>query len=168
MTWAAALDLWRIGRDGFWLAIAASALIMGALRFNPRLFLRHFPENVRRTQPPLSPAEMRVGRVVGFALIALLVVVPVWSARTGAATRGYGVFDTFLHAFLVGMAANLTDWLILDELWIGLGRPEWALPPGVTQTDVPFDHGQHARGFRTGTVLCAVVGIVAALVVRIW
>lgn len=168
MSGGTALDVWRIGRDGLLLSIATSALVMGALRVNPRLFLRHFPEAVRRSQPPLSAAEKRVGRAIGFTLIALLVVVPVWSARASATAHGYGVLDTFWHALLVGMSFNLTDWLVLDELWLGLGRPRWALPPGVTFADVPFDHRQHARGFLVGTALCALIGVIAALTVAVW
>lgn len=168
MTLSLTLDAGRVLRDGALLSIAASALIMGALRANPRLFLRHFPEAVKRAQPALSVIEMRAGRLVGFTLIAMLVIVPVWSARAGAAAVGYGPGAAFLHAFLVGTAANLTDWLILDELSLGLGRPRWALPPGVTLADVPFDHWQHARGFLVGTVLCALIGVIAALTVAVW
>lgn len=167
MAWAA-LDWWRIARDGALLVVAASALIMGALRANPRLFWRHFPEAVQRALPPLSPAERRAGRIIGVVLIGILVIVPVWSARSAAATNGYGLLDAFAHAFLVAMAFNLADWLILDELWLGLGRPLWALPPGVTLADMPFDHRQHARGFRTGTILCAGVGLIAALTTVVW
>jgi hypothetical protein len=162
------MDVGRILRDGAGLAMAASIVIMGALRYNPRLFLRHFPAAVRQSQPPLSVAEMRVGRVVFLLLMALLVVVPIWSALASVGTHAYGLRATFGHAFLVGSAANLTDWLILDELWLGLGQPRWALPPGVSFADVPFDHRQHARGFLTGSILCACVGVIAAVAGRVW
>ena len=163
MTLSLTLDAGRILRDGVFLSVAASALIMGALRANPRLFLRHFPEAVRRAQPALSPAETRAGRLVGMALIGMLVIVPVWSARASADALGYDFGAAFLHAFFVGMAFNVTDWLILDELWLGVGRPQWALPPGVTLDDVPFDHRQHARGFLVGTCLCALISGIAPL-----
>ena len=166
MTPSLTLDTGRVLRDGALLSIAAAAVIMGTLRANPRLFLRHFPETVRRAQPALSAAEKRAGRLVGVTLIGLLAIVPVWSAR--AAEASYGPGATLVHAFLVGMAANLTDWLILDELWLGLGRPLWALPPGVTLADVPFDHWQHARGFLVGTLLCALVGVAAVLSAAVW
>jgi hypothetical protein len=64
------------------------------------------------------------------------------------------------------MTFNLTDWLLLDELWLGIGRPRWALPPGVSEDDVPFDHGQHFRGFVIGTLLCAGVAAAAASLPR--
>ena len=68
------------------------------------------------------------------------------------------------HAFLVGMMANAVDWLVLDELWLGIGRPRWALPPGVTPEDVPWSHWQHFRGFLSGTVIVLMIGMLAALV----
>ena len=147
-------------RDGAILAAAGSALIMGALRYNPRLFMRHFPQALKDRIPPLSAHERRVGAVVGVALLGLLVGGPVasaWKAREGASFP-----DLALHAFVVGMVFNLVDWLVLDELWIGMLRPRWALPPGATEADFhPFDHARHARGFATGTVLCATVAVIA-------
>lgn len=158
------LDFTQIGRDGALLALTASAIIMGALRLNPRLFLKHFPRAVKESQPPLSTAEKRTGLVVGVALIVLMFGVPVWSARVAALAHGYEQLEIFVHAFLVAMIFNVTDWLLLDELWIGRGRPEWALPRGVNIADVPFDHAQHARGFAVGAVFCAIVGGLATVV----
>jgi hypothetical protein len=162
---ALTLDVATVAWHGGLLSIAASAVIMGALRFNPRLFLRHFPAAVRESQPPLSSGEKMIGRIVGLVLLALFVGVPFWSARV-AAQHDPAWPSVFLHALLVGMAANLTDWLVLDELWLGLGRPRWALPPGVTEADVPFDHRQHFRGFLTGTALFAAIAALAATFAR--
>jgi hypothetical protein len=154
------IDLRLTAWHGALLSIAASAVIMGALRWNPRLFLRHFPPAVRASQPPLTPHEKAVGRAIGLLLFALFLGVPLWSVRVAA--QGHpGWLSLFVHGFLVCMTFNLTDWLLLDELWLGIGRPRWALPPGVSEADVPFDHAQHFRGFVTGTVLC--VGVAAAV-----
>jgi hypothetical protein len=159
------IDVALVARHGTWLSLVGSAVIMGALRLNPRLFLRHFPAAVRASQPPLTSGETAVGWGVGLILIALFFGGPIWSARAGAAAHAYTRWDVFLHAFLVGTIFNLVDWLVLDELWIGLGRPRWALPPGVSAADVPFDHAQHARGFVTGSFLFAFVAAIAAFVV---
>jgi hypothetical protein len=159
------IDLVLVARHGGLLALGLSAIVIIALRMNPRLFLRHFPPAVRASQPPLTGAEKVAGRVLGAALVVLLFGVPVWSARVAAMAEPYGRFEIFAHAFLVGMIFNLVDWLVLDELWLGLGRPQWALPPGVTLEDVPFSHAQHARGCAIGTALCAAVGLIALLVV---
>jgi hypothetical protein len=157
------LDPVLLATHGALLASIASAVIMGSLWLNPRLFLRHFPAAVRQSQAPLTREERRVGRVVAIVLLCLFVGVPTWSATVFAEQRGAGPASLFVHAFLVGMVANVTDWLLLDELWLGLGRPRWALPPGVRQEDVVFDHRQHARAFASGTVVFLAVAALATL-----
>lgn len=148
-------------RDGAILAVLASAVVMGSLAHNPRLFMRHFPQALRDRLAPLSAEERRVGTVVGLVLIGLLLAGPLASAWAVRGEAGFG--GLFVHAFVVGMVFNLADWLVLDELVIGILRPKWALPPGATIEDfLPFDHARHARGFATGTVLCAVSGLIAA------
>lgn len=147
-------------RDGAILALAASAVVMGSLRLNPRLFMRHFPEPLKARLPPLAPDELKVGRIVGAVLMALLLGGPLVSALL-APPQPFP--QLFLHAFTVGMVFNLVDWLVLDELVLGVLKPHWAVPPGATLADfLPFEHGRHFRGFLTGTVLCAVAALAAA------
>jgi uncharacterized repeat protein (TIGR03806 family) len=158
------LDVPMIALHGGLLAIVVSVLIMGSLRANPRLFLRHFPAKVRESQPPLSAGEKGAGRIVGLLMLLVFVGIPVWSATVFAARHDADLPNVFVHAFLVGMVANLVDWLLLDELWLGVGRPRWALPSGVVPADVlPFDHGRHFRAFLNGAVIFAVIALIAAL-----
>jgi uncharacterized repeat protein (TIGR03806 family) len=158
------LDGTMILTHGGALAMAASVLIMGSLRYNPRLFLRHFPEKVRTAQAPLSAREKATGRVIGLLLIALFAAAPIWSTLEFSRTRAADPISLWTHAFLVGMIANLVDWLVLDEAWLGLGRPRWALPNGVEPADLlPFDHMKHFRGFLVGTILFAIVAFIAML-----
>jgi hypothetical protein len=159
------VDVGAVARDGAVLSVLASALILGTLRANPRLFLRHFPDAVRTMQAPLSTRERLAGRVVAFVLVVLLVGVPIASTRAFAMTSpDASVVDLFVHAFGVGMFFNLVDWLVIDELILGLGRPRWAAPTDVDAARVPFEHARHFRGFLSGTLLCAVVGVVAVVV----
>lgn len=147
-------------RDGAIMAVAGAALIMGALRANPRLFMRHFPEAVKARLAPLSDREKRAGSVVGAALMVLLLGGPLASVLLAPPQP---LTAAVLHAFTVGMVFNLVDWLVLDELWLGVLQPQWALPAGTSKDDFrPWDHARHFRGFATGTVLCAVFAVVAA------
>lgn len=159
-------DLGPALRDGAILGAAASAVVMGSLRMNPRLFMRHFPEALKARLPPLSPDELKVGRWVGAVLMLLLFGGPLASTLLADAET---ITELYLHAFVVGMVFNLVDWLVLDELWLGVLKPRWAVPPGAEMADfLPFDHARHFRGFLSGTVLCAVsaaiaTGVAAAL-----
>lgn len=146
-------------------AVAASALVLGALRVNPRLFLKHFPQRVRDAQPPLSTAEKRLGFLFALPLFLVLFGGPV--ASTIFLASGKGVpqdpLSLWTHAFLVGMVFNTVDWIVLDVLVLGLGKPRWALPAGVSLADVtPFEHGRHFAGFLTGLIACAVTALAAA------
>lgn len=148
-------------------ALAASVLIVATLRVNPRLFLKHFPEKVRASQPALSGPEMAVGYLFAIPLFAVLAGGPI--ASTLVFSRGAGspldLISLWAHAFLVGMIFNLVDWLVLDELVLGLGKPRWALPAGVTMEDVtPFDHGRHFADFLKGVIFCAIVALLASAV----
>lgn len=157
---------WRlVGLHGAVLSVAASAVIMGALRYNPRLFLRHFPAAVRASQPPFTAHEKTVGRIIGALLMLVFVGGPILSASIASAQHALTRLDVGLHAFLVGTIGNAVDWLVLDELWIGIGQPRWALPPGVKPDDVPFSHWQHFRGFLTGSVLFLLVALLASVLV---
>lgn len=149
-------------------ALAASALILLALRRNPRLFLKHFPKAVIAAQPPLSQAEKVAGYTFALPLFLVLVGGPVASTLVAAGGKGvpYDPVSLWVHAFLVGMVFNVFDWLVLDELVLGLGKPRWALPPGVTLADVtPFEHGRHFADFLKGVIFCAGVGLVASGIV---
>jgi len=60
-------------RDGAILAALASIWIMGLLRYNPRLFLRHYPKEIREAATPLTAAERKTGRLVAIPFLAMLV-----------------------------------------------------------------------------------------------
>lgn len=151
-------------RDGALLSVAASALLMITLRLNPRLLIKHFPKEMREAVPPLTPAESRTGRLIGLLLVALLAGGPLVSTLAMAHAAPDTTFaDRALHAFVVGMVFNLADWLVLDEFWLGLFRPRWAIPPGAEHIPVRFEHGRHARGFLTGTLAFAVFALLIAL-----
>ena len=107
----------------------------------------------------LSTQVQGLGRgwLLGLPLFAFLVGFPVWSALEFAGT-GADALSIWSHAFLVGMTANVVDWLVLDELWLGVGKPSWALPPGAAWADaLPFEHARHFADFLKGAIMFAVV-----------
>jgi hypothetical protein len=150
-------------RDGALVALAASALVMATLRANPRLLMRHFPAELRVAVPPLTSRERPLGKMIGLALIALLVTGPWISTATAFPHEGTINFGSaFAHAFVVSMVFNAVDWLVLDEAWLGGLRPAWAMLPGAEAVPFKFNHLQHARGFVVGSILWAVIaGLVA-------
>ena len=156
------VDWLLVARDGGILAVGACALIAALLRFNPRLFLRHFPEEIQRTQAPKTDAEKRHSIIGGIALLAWTLGVLIVSAVTAEARGASDFASLAIHTFAVGMVFNLADWLILDELWIGLMRPRWLAPPGVDPATITFEHARHLRAFIRGSILFALLGVAIA------
>src|SRR5512138_476655 len=104
-----------VARDGGILSLGACALIAGLLRFNPRLFLRHFPEAVQRALPPRTRTEKRHSIIGGIALLTWTIGVLSVSAAAAELRGTVDYLSLAIHTFAVGMVFNLADWLILDE-----------------------------------------------------
>lgn len=118
------IDWTYVARDGAILAAGACGLIALMLRRNPRLFLRHFPAALRDRLPAKSPAERRESLAGGLALIGWILGVLLVSTAAAETRLEAGMAGLVLHAFLVGMAFNLADWLILDSSGWGSGGPD--------------------------------------------
>ena len=149
---------WTALRDGAALGGAATLLVMGSLRANPRLLMRHYPKEMQAHVAPMTKGERGASQLIGLALIALLVGGPwVSTAMLAQARPGSTFGELFVHAFTVGMIPNLVDWLFLDELWLGLVRPRWAMLPGAEELPFRFNHFHHFRGFVVGSGLSAAI-----------
>jgi hypothetical protein len=148
-------DTTRIVQDGALFSAVASACLLLLLRFNPRMFLGHYAEEIRRIVPPRSQKEKRTS-----LLLATIVGVPVASAlvwRTATlGSRSFG--DRFAYAFGVLFIVNLVDLLILDWLIVCWFKLRWAILPGTDHIVVPNPYLHHFKEFLMGTVGLAVVG----------
>ena len=157
------LDWPLLLRDDAILAVAASVWVMGSLAYNPRLFLRHYPKEIREAATPLTPPERKTSKLVGLPFLALLIGVPIWSTLTFAnAHPGASFVDQAAHGFGVSMVFNLVDFLVLDLLWLGVLRPKWAMIPNTEHVMFRFNTADHVRGFVVGTGVAVVVGLTAA------
>ena len=98
------LDTMRILRDGAWLSLVGSTYLLVLLRFNPRMFLRHYPKEIQEIVPPKSEKEQRMSILLG-----LLIGVPFTSAllwRT-ATLGSHSFWELFAYAFGVLFIINL-------------------------------------------------------------
>ena len=108
------------------LSVVASTCLLLLLRFNPRIFLGHYPKEIRKIVPPRSKKERWMS-----ILFVLLIGVPFTSAllwRT--ATLGtHSFWELFAYAFGVRFIFNLVDLLILDWLIVCRFKLRWVVPP---------------------------------------
>ncbi|SUS03306.1 conserved membrane hypothetical protein [uncultured Defluviicoccus sp.] len=156
------LDWQLLLHDGAILAVLASVWVMGSLRYNPRLFLRHYPKEIREAAAPLTHAERKASKLVGLPFLALLIGLPIWSTLSFASAHPDALFaDQVVHGFGVSMVFNLVDFVVLDLLWLGVLRPRWAMIPNTEHVTFRFNTADHVRGFVVGTVVALVVGLIA-------
>lgn len=157
-------DWLQIGQAAGAFCLIAGGWLLVILRVWPRLFLRRFPANLRAVVEPLSKRERLLGLLIGLPLLAMLIGFPAWAAA-GVDQRHDGnasLPDLFLAAFSTWTAFNLFDWLILDELLIGLCRPRWLVLKGTEHIPITFNHREHAVAFLKGTVGGAAIAAVVA------
>jgi hypothetical protein len=154
----------RIVRDGALLSLVGSTYLLVLLRFNPRMFLRHFPKEIREIVPPKSERERWMS-----VLFGLLIGVPFTSAllwRT--ATLGtHSFWELFAYAFGVLFIFNLVDLLILDWLIVCWIEPRWVILPGTEHIVFPKQYLHHLKGFLMGTVGLAIAGLAIAALLSI-
>jgi hypothetical protein len=159
------LDTMRIVRDGALLSLVGSTYLLVLLRFNPRMFLRHFPKEIREVVPPKSERERWMS-----VLFGLLIGVPFASAllwRT--ATLGtHSFWELFAYAFGVLFIFNLVDLLILDWLIVCWFKPRWVILPGTEHIVISNPYLHHFKEFLMGTVGLAIAGLAIAALVSLY
>lgn len=143
------------------------------LRIYPRLFLRHFPAEVRAVVPPLSTRERRLGLLAGFPFLIALIGFPAWAAYQvkNVGSGDLGVWRLSLIAFVTWSILNLFDWLIIDELILGIAhrtRASWLILPGTEAVPLRHDHAYHALGFVKGTIGGAFVSLLIGVAIAAW
>jgi hypothetical protein len=152
----------RILQDGASLSLVASIYLLVLLRFNPRVFLRHYPKEIQKIVPPKSQKERRMSIPLGLLIGIPFTSVLVW--RT--ATLGSHSFrELFAYAFGVLFIFNIVDLLILDWLIVCWFKPRWVILPGTEHIAIPKQYLHHFKGFLMGTAGLAIAGLaIAALV----
>lgn len=108
------------------------ALVLGSLTYNPRLWKQDFPSAVRQEMAPLSRRE-RIERVLLAGLLGAVVIgIPLLSVITVKSGQGeVTFFEGFLHIWLVFMAVNIVDLIVIDWL-IGIWwQPAFLLTPEI-------------------------------------
>lgn len=135
--------------------IASVSIFLFAIGLrNPRLMLQDYPEDVRRAVPPKTPAERREAVWWIAALFAVVFGLPLAAAIVARAQQPDPSFPgLYLTAFIVLIAFNLYDLLVVDWLYFCTWTPSFAVLPGTEGMAGYKDYGLHLRGFLFGTAL---------------
>jgi hypothetical protein len=156
------LDTTRIVRDGALLSLVGSACLLVLLRFNLRIFLRHFAKEIQELVPPKSEKEQRMSILLGLLIGAPFAAALLWRTAT---LESHSFWELFAYAYGVLFIFNLVDLLILDWLIVCWLKPRWVILPGTEQIVIPNPYLHHFKEFLMGTVGLAIAGLaIAALV----
>jgi hypothetical protein len=159
----------RILRDGALLSAVASTYLLVLLRFNPRIFLRHLPKEIREIVPPRSEEERRMSIVLGVPLGLLFIGSTFASALfwRASAQGSQSFWELFAHVFGLFFLFNLVDLLILDWLIVCRFTPRWLIIPGTEHILMPKEYLYHFKGFLMGTVVSVIGGLAIAALLNI-
>jgi hypothetical protein len=157
------LDTARIVRDGALLSVVASTYLPLLLRFNPRIFLGHYPKQIREIVPPKSEKEQRMSILLGLLIGAPFAAALFWRTAT---LKSRSFWELFAYAFVLFMF-NLVDLLILDWLIVCWVKPHWVILPGTEHIEVPNPYLHHFKEFLMGTIGLVIVGLSIAAVLSI-
>jgi hypothetical protein len=158
------VDTTRIIRDGTVLSVVGSACLLLLLRFNPRLFLGHYPKEIREIVPPRSKKERRMSILVGLLLGAPFTSALLWRTAT---LESHAFWDRFAYAFGVLFIFNLVDLLILDWLIVCWFKLPWVVLPGMEHIAMPIPYLHHFKEFLMGTAGLVLVGLAIAALLSI-
>ena len=162
------INFTKIIIDGSLLSVLASITILGILRFNPRLFLQDYPDEIQERVQPKTDQEKRLSLMVGIPFLILLLLVPFLSTLSLAKQVGEErFFSLFINAFGVAFLFNLVDLLVLDWLIFCLITPDFIVIPGTKGMQAYKDYRFHFGAFLIGTAISTVAGLGIAGIVLI-
>ena len=153
------LDTARIVRDGALLSVVASTYLLLLLRFNPRIFLGHYPKEIREIVPPKSEKERRMSILLGLLIGAPSASALLWRTAT---LESHSFWAQFAYAFGVLFIFNLVDLVILDWFIVCWLKPRWVILPGTERIVILKPWLHHFKGFLLGTIGLVIVGLAIA------
>jgi hypothetical protein len=134
------------------------------LRFNPRLFLGHYPKEIQEIVPPRSKKERRTSILLGLLIGAPFASALLWQT---AILESHSFRERFAYAFGVLFIFNLVDLLILDWLIVCRLKLRWVVLPGTEHIVMPTPYLHHFKEFLMGTVGLVIAGLAIAAVAGI-
>ena len=152
-------------RDGALLSVVASTHLLLLLRFNPRIFLGHYPKKIREIVPPKSEKERRMSILLGLLIGVPSALALLWRTAT---LGSHSFWELFAYAFGVLFIFNIVDLLILDWLIVCWFKPGWVILPGTEHVPVPNPYVHHFKEFLIGTVGLGVAGLAIAALLSVW
>jgi hypothetical protein len=149
--------------------IIATLFLSGLVLYNPRLMMQDYPPGIKNVLPPKTEQEKRLSIWLGMPFLLILLFFPIYATFVfQTQSRGdAGFVQLWLYAFCIAFAFNVWDWLVLDWLIFCTITPKWMVIPGSEGNPSYKDYAFHFRGFLTGSIFSAVLGLITAGIVML-
>lgn len=143
-------------------------IVLTSLAYNPRLWIQDFPEEMQAEMTPLSPGERLERVLVAGLLVGVVIGIPLLSVLRLKSMQGGITFrQGFVHIWLIVMAVNLVDLVLVDWV-IGLWwQPEVLSTPEIEAGSQYNTYRFHVIEHLKGTVLLTIVALVLAGLVAV-
>ena len=165
------LDTGKILLDGGLFVIIGSLIVLGVMRFNPRLFLNKgdMPPDILAAVPPKTEAEKRQAIILGIPFLIAVVAVPFLSTLQFRQHAGGDIPFLYLvlHPFLILLMFNLFDLFILDFLLFCTLTPRFMVVPGTEDLAGYKDYGFHIWQHLRSVIFMALAALLIAIVVSL-
>jgi hypothetical protein len=146
-----------------------SALVLGALRYNPEVFYDDYPEPIRQHYGPISSTGQRDRKVMVGLLIIGLLAVPlalVWQIKLRLGGE-MPFLSAAIAAYIILGMFQLVDLVLIDGLLGMVIDPRWLRLPGTEHLTNHWTIEKHLRDFAKAMLillpLAAVLGGVSLL-----
>jgi hypothetical protein len=152
----------RIVVNGTLFSLLLGVLVMGSLRYNPRLWLQDYPKVVQAKVPPMSQQEKFQQRLMMVPFLLLMLGVPFISVMMVKAVNGGTISFPFAYLTAAGVLQvfNLFDAVVLDYLILTQMKPNFAIIPGTTREEsLVVGMGFQVRNFLKGIIICSVLSL---------
>ncbi|MDZ4767045.1 MAG: hypothetical protein SGI73_21100 [Chloroflexota bacterium] len=152
--------------NGVLLSLIFGLMVVGSLRWNPRLWIQDYPAAIRATQPPLTAQEQRQRAVLSGLILLIALGLPVlFVAQLRAADDGTLTFGAaYLFLWISLQMVNLFDAVIIDWVWLVMFHPKFVILPGAEGlAHLLEDKRMHLTNYAKGVVIFSVLALPFAL-----
>jgi hypothetical protein len=151
---------------GLLMAAILTALILGSLAHNPRIWLGDASKEIKAAVPPLNADEKRLRNLWAIPIFAVTFLMPLAAAFWYEANyQPMNYLEAFLFLWLIWMIFNLVDLIIIDWFVVVWWQPSWSTIPDVVHLMHSVGYSYHFKAFLKGTVMLAVFALIFAGIV---
>ena len=145
-------------------------IVLGSLRWKPRIWLHDFPADIQALAAPKTAGEKRLTTLFGVPFIVLFFGLPLlimWDlkSRLGA---DFGFLSAWLYAYALFFGINLWDLVALDWIGMSLVDPQNPPFPGTEGAAGWRNYAFHFYGFLKGCVIGLVFATFEAGVITLF